>query len=125
MSTLSVIDGVISGSQVRVYQGTANLASSAINLDRVEVCMGEAGTVKNFCVEVLANALPGPTLFEVLKNGAPVMSHLVAPGPPATIGPSGSIAVAPGDKIAFRATAPAAPPVLGLRFTASVEFTVP
>ena len=125
MSTLSVIDGAISGSQVRVYQGTANLASTPANLDRVELCMGEAGTVKNFCVEVVANALPGPTLFEVLKNGAPVISHLVAPGPPASYGPSGSVAVAAGDKIAFRATAPAAVPVLGMRFTASAEFTVP
>ena len=73
MSTLSVIDGAINGSQVRVYQGNSNLASSTANLDRVELCMGEAGTVKNFCVEVFANALPGPTLIEVLKNGAPII----------------------------------------------------
>ena len=125
MSTLSVIDGAISGSQVRVYQGTANLASSVANLDRVELCMGEAGTVKKFCVEVIANSLPGPTLLEVLKNGAPVISITVLPGPPASYGPVGSVPVAAGDEIAFRATAPAAVPALGMRFTASAEFTVP
>ena len=125
MSTLSVIDGAINGSQVRVYQGNSNLASSVGNLDRVELCMGEAGTVKNFCVEVFANALPGPTLIEVLKNGAPIISQAIPPGPPASYGPIGSVAVAPGDEIAFRATAPAAPSVLGMRFTASAEFTVP
>ena len=125
MSTLSVIDGAISGSQVRVYQGTANLASSTANLDRVELCMGEVGTVKNFCVEVIANAFPVPTLFEVLKNGAPVISHLAPPLVAISLGPGGSVPVAAGDKIAFRATAPAAPPVLGMRFTASAEFTVP
>ncbi len=125
MSTLSVIDGVISGSQVRVFQGTANLASSAINLDRVELCMGEVGTVKNLCVEVIANGFPAPALVEVLKNGAPALSIAIPPGPPASYGPVGSVPVAPGDEIAFRATAPAAPPVLGMRFTATAEFTVP
>lgn len=125
MSTLSVIDGAISGSQVRVYQGTANLASSTANLDRVELCMGEAGTVKHLCVEVVANAFPAPALIEVLKNGAPVISIAVSPGPPASYGPVGSVPVAAGDEIAFRATAPAAPPALGMRFTASAEFTVP
>jgi len=125
VSTLSVIDGTLNGGQVRVYQGTANLASSVANLDRVEVCMGEAGTLKNFCVEVLGNSLPGPTLFEVLKNGAPAMSHVGPPAVSISLGPAGSVAVAAGDKVAFRAIAPAAVPALGLRWTGSVEFTVP
>lgn len=125
MSTLSVIDGTISGSQVRVYHGTANLAASPANLGRVELCMGEAGTVKNFCVEVFGNSLPGSTLFEVLKNGSPVLSLVAPPVPSVSLGPSGSVPLVAGDRIAFRATAPSAPPATGMRFTASVEFTVP
>lgn len=124
MSTLSVIDGAINGSQVRVFQGNSNLASTPANLDRVELCMGEAGTVKNFCVEAFGNSLPGPTLFEVLKNGAPVISILVPPVPAGSFGPVGSVPVVAGDEIAFRAAAPG-PPALGMRFTAAVEFTVP
>ena len=125
MSTLSVIDGAVNGSQVRVYQGTANLASSVANLDRVELCMGEAGTVKNFCVEVTANTHTGPTLFEVLKNGAPILSVVALPLFVGSLGPVGSVPVVAGDEIAFRATAPAVVPALGARFTASAEFTVP
>jgi len=125
VSTLSVIDGAISGSQVRVFQGNSNLASSVANLDRVELCMGEAGTVKKFCVEVIANAFPGPTLYEVLKNGAPVLSVVAPPLFVGSLGPVGSVPVVAGDEIAFRAMAPAVVPALGARFTASVEFTVP